>query len=287
MRAELAEQRATFSLLRSELTELGREVRKAITDRLASLKDGERGSEGPTGPAGAMGEQGPAGPAGGQGPAGERGPAGPPGQAILGERGEQGPAGDPGAKGDKGDPGPRGERGFAGESGMLPAVKIWQPDAVCYAGDVVAFDGATWQATKDTGHAPGSRDWICLATAGRDGRSPLIRGTYRAAETYCALDVVALNGCSFVARHDNPGICPGDGWQALTLPGKRGERGERGERGPKGDAGEPGARGIDGAGLIEWQIDRAAYAIKALMSDGRELHLSLRELFEQFHIETR
>ena len=49
-------------------------------------------------------------------------------------------------------------------------------------------------------------------------------------------DIVALNGGSFIARHDDPGECPGSGWQSLTLPGKRGERGPHGERGPAGSA---------------------------------------------------
>jgi hypothetical protein len=30
-----------------------------------------------------------------------------------------------------------------------------------------------------------------------------------------------MHGDSFVAKRDNPGICPGDGWQLLSGPGKR------------------------------------------------------------------
>jgi len=74
--------------------------------------------------------------------------------------------------------------------------------------------------------------------AGADGRGFDVRNTYDAAASYRALDVVALNGGSFVARIDNPGACPGDGWQLLTRQGKPGEKGDRG---PKGDRGDPAA----------------------------------------------
>jgi len=30
------------------------------------------------------------------------------------------------------------------------------------------------------------------------------------------LDIVALNGAAFIARHNNPGGCPSD-WQAIAL----------------------------------------------------------------------
>lgn len=81
---------------------------------------------------------------------------------------------------------------------------------------------------------------------GADGRSVAVRGTYADTETYHALDLVALNGGSFIALCDDPGPCPGDGWQLLArqgkagAPGMRGERGERGEVGPAGPPG-PGA----------------------------------------------
>jgi hypothetical protein len=64
------------------------------------------------------------------------------------------------------------------------------------------------------------------------------------------------------------------------MPGKRGERGEKGERGTRGEQGPPGAS------LIVWKIDRANYEVTAVLSDGTEVPLPLRELFEQFQIET-
>src|SRR5262245_61701827 len=39
-----------------------------------------------------------------------------------------------------------------------------------------------------------------------------IRGTYTPGEKYRALDTVVSDGASFVARRDNPGKLPGDGW---------------------------------------------------------------------------
>jgi Collagen triple helix repeat (20 copies). len=74
--------------------------------------------------------------------------------------------------------------------------------------------------------------------AGADGRSFNMRHTYDAMKSYHALDVVALNGAAFVARIDDPGPCPGDGWQMIARQGKPGEKGDRG---PKGDRGDPGA----------------------------------------------
>jgi hypothetical protein len=71
--------------------------------------------------------------------------------------------------GTMGPPGPSGPRGEQGLPGKLPMIKLWMPETVYYAGDVVAYDGGTFQAKRDTGQPPSHADWICLATAGRDG----------------------------------------------------------------------------------------------------------------------
>ena len=82
-----------------------------------------------------------------------------------------------------------------------------------------------------------------VATAGRDGRGIVSRGTFDATAEYQQNNLVACNGASWIALHDNPGVCPGNGWQLVASPGKRGvpgQKGDRGERGPKGEQGERG-----------------------------------------------
>ena len=185
----------------------------------------------------------------------------------------------------RGPPGPGGPRGEQGPPGKLPLVKLWTPETVYYEGNVVAYDGGTFQARRDTGQPPSHADWICLATAGRDGNSITVRGTFNETAEYRRLDVVALNGGSFVALKDKPGPCPGSGWQLVASQGKRGvagERGERGERGPRGDA------GASSATICDWKIDRARYLAMPVMSDGRDgPQLELRGLFEQFFSEVQ
>jgi len=113
---------------------------------------------------------------------------------------------------------------------------------------------------------------------------PHVRGTYAEGETYVFLDIVALNGCSFIARADNPGACPGDAWQLIASAGKSGRPG------PKGDAGERGERGLTGpAGrsIASWKLDAKGYVITPVMSDGTEgPSLKMRGLFEQYNKET-
>jgi hypothetical protein len=93
---------------------------------------------------------------------------------------------------------------------------------------------------------------------------------------------VAFNKGSFIARRDNPGICPGEDWQLITSHGVKGEKGVRGERGPSGLPGNPGPD------LVGWRIERAAYRAVPVLADGKEgPPLDLRELFEQFQEEAR
>src|SRR5262249_13918831 len=118
---------------------------------------------------------------------------------------------------------------------------------------------------------------ICLAAPGRDGKTIAVRGTFDQSASYRRLDVVALNGGSFIALKDAPGSCPGPGWQLFASPGKRGIAG------PKGERGERGATGLNGAAIRDWKIDRERYVATPLMSDGCQgPPLELRELFQQF-----
>ena len=256
---------------------------------------GERGAPGADGASGAPGERGPPGLPGPQGPQGERGETGP--QGLQGERGEQGlpgeagatgPAGpqgergEPGAQGEKGEPGEPGRAGeagapgSAGAPGKLPVAKAWT-DRVHYEGEVVTSGGNLWQASRDTGQKPGHPDWLCLAERGRDAQPPTVRGTYAASLAYRALDIVALNGGSFVAVRDDPGECPGDGWQLLARQGRAGPPGERGPQGTQGPA------GTSAPTIKSWRVDRKRYTATPLMGDGSEgPALELRALFEEF-----
>jgi hypothetical protein len=110
------------------------------------------------------------------------------------------------------------------------------------------------------------------------------RGTFDPDERYQALDICALNGGSFIALRDEPGPCPGAGWQLLTRQGARGVAGPRGERGPQGERGE---RGFPAPKLTGWKIDREHYTATPTMSDGTQGPvLELRALFAQFQDET-
>jgi hypothetical protein len=164
----------------------------------------------------------------------------------------------------------------------FPTIRVWSEDTIFHEGDIVAFAGGTYQAQRDTARAPGSQDWTPLAVA---GAGFTIRGTYNDAETYKQLDVVMVNGSSFVALKDAPGPCPGPDWHLLA---SRGSRGQHGERGPRG---EPGASIVGPIGptitIRAWEIDRSRYTARSIMSDGsRGPALELRPLFEQFLLET-
>jgi hypothetical protein len=185
----------------------------------------------------------------------------------------------------RGPPGPAGPRGEEGPPGKLPIVKLWTPETVYYAGDVVAYDGGTFQAQRDTGQPPSHAHWLCLAAAGRDGKTIAVRGTFDESAEHHRLDVVALNGGSFIALKDAPGPCPGSGWRLIASQGKRGAAGQKGERGERGPQGNPG---LSGATIQVWKIDRERYVATPVMTDGSEgPSLELRGLFEQFWLEAR
>jgi hypothetical protein len=254
---------------------------------------GERGEKGDPGEKGERGDPGPQGEKGDAGEPGERGERGDPGekgergedgkQGEKGETGEQGEQGTRGEQGERGEKGEAGQRGEKGEPGTLNAAQPFVDGAVHYEGDVVLHLGGTYQARCDTARAPPHDDWVCIAAKGRDAPMPKIIGTYREGESYSFLNIVALGGSSFIARSDDPGPCPGEGWQLIASAGHAGKQGPKGER---GEAGQRGERGLPAPYLIGWTIDREAYTVKALMSDDTEWPaLELRGLFEQFHDE--
>lgn len=140
---------------------------------------------------------------------------------------------------------PAPEPGKDGAPGKLCMVREWA-DGVFYEADVVTFDGAVYQAQRDTGRAPPHDDWLCIVArgaAGTDATDIEVTGTFDVTKTYRKLNVVALNGGSFIAKRDDPGPCPGDGWQLVASQGNRGKPGDA----VKGDPGRPGpaVRSVD------------------------------------------
>ena len=265
--------------------------------------DGEAGPKGDPGRDGRDGVDGAPGAPGKDGEPGERGPEGLPGKAgepgrdgvdgkdgrdgLLGKDGSpgrdgvDGKDGSPGRDGINGAPGHDGERGMPGEPGRLPLVCAWA-GGIAYGGDVVTHAGGTYQALRDTPSDPGGEDWACLALPGRDAPAWRVRGTFVPDADYHAFDVVALNSTSFIALRDQPGPCPGDGWQMLAGPGRRGSPGETGRPGLKGERGEPAPR------IVAWRVDADLYEAVPVLSDGEDgAALSLRELFERYAEEAR
>src|SRR5262249_30204411 len=123
-----------------------------------------------------------------------------------------------------------------------------------------------------------SRDQrTCLAVA---GAGFAVCGKYLAGEAYQRGDVVMLDGASFVALKNAPGVCPGDDWRLLAMRGA-GPSGQRGLMGLRGE------RGLAASTIQSWQIDSARYVATPIMNDGsRGPPLELRALFEQFLLET-
>jgi hypothetical protein len=169
--------------------------------------------------------------------------------------------------------------------GKLPVAKTWCPESVSYQAEFVCHEGALYQARKDTAQAPGGSDWMCVARAGVDGRTPHFRDVFNANKTYARFDVAEFDGSSYIAMRDDPGI-PGldDGWKVVA---RRGGKGLSGNVGPRGRKGERGPRGADAPTIINWTTDRRNYRAIPTMSNGAQgAVLELRGLFEQFVEET-
>jgi hypothetical protein len=236
------------------------DLRLQVAERLAVLKDGEDGEDGETGPRGEPGPPGPAGINGRDGENGEKGESGeqgPPGEAIAGPQGERGEKGD---RGDRGEPGP---------PGSFDAPEPWQ-ERIYYEGQLTFIDGSTYCARRDTARRPPHDDWGPVALAGKDGITGEPRGGYEPGESYRKLDRVTHNGSEWIARRDEPGPLPGDGWMlgAQRAKGRPGDRGERGER------------GLEGIGIRKAELN--GWSIVLTLSDGAAIGLDLRPLFERY-----
>ena len=80
-------------------------------------------------------------------------------------------------------------------------------------------DGAPGERGQDGVGEPGP--------PGSDGRSFTLCGLYNEQAAYSALDVVSKDGGAFAAVRDEPGPCPGEGWQLIARQGKPGSRGPK------------------------------------------------------------
>lgn len=214
-------------------------IRQMVEEAVSSIpapKDGRDGEIGPKGDPGERGETGPAGADGANGSSVTIDDVRPMVEALVAEAVAAIPAPKDGRDGIDGKDGAAGERGPEGPPGKLPMIAAWD-DRVHYEGEAVTWRGGVYQALRDTGKEPGGDDWHCIVERGldgADGRSFKVRGTWQDGETYQALDVVALNGASFAAKRDEPGPCPGDGWQMLSMQGKAGRPGPKGDQGDRG-----------------------------------------------------
>lgn len=190
---------------------------------------------------------------------------------LLATRSVAGPKGDPGS------PGTPGEIGPEGKPGKLPLVRAWS-EGVQYEGHVRTHAGGTWYAIRDTAQEPPGEDWICLAEPGQrgiDGRSPKVLGTYNPDSAYIDLSIVALNGVTFIAKKDDPGPCPGSGWQLMSAMAKKGDKGDRGEPGIKGNPGLPGP------GLKSATVDPNTALVTMVNGDGSIITLDLYPVLDR------
>ena len=167
-------------------------------------------------------------------------------------------------------------KGAPAPAAKFPAVGAWS-EGVHYEGSVVAHNGATWQATKDTAREPPHDDWAILAAQGAPGPAPYVGevcGLWEPGRSYRKLDYVTFNNSEWRARIDNPGPLPGNGWVMSAKRGSRGEQGERGERGPAGPA------------IVSWE--KRDFRVVPVLSDGSVgPPLDLTEFFAMYDAERR
>jgi hypothetical protein len=142
-----------------------------------------------------------------------------------------------------------------------------------------------WHMAGPQGHLQetAARRLDTVGAAGSRCGIPVIKGTFREGASYGFLNIVALNGSSFIARRDNPGPCPGDGWQLIASAGRPGKPGVKGERGEPGQRGE---RGPPGLNIQNWNLEPEKYLLTPMMEDGHEgPAANLRPFFEQYNEE--
>jgi hypothetical protein len=175
--------------------------------------------------------------------------------------------------GKDGQEGPPGKDGKDGQDGKMPIAREWT-NRVHYAGDVVRHAGSTYQALADTGQQPPHSDWGELASRGTDGRGFVLRGLYNATAEYRQHDIVMISRNSFAAKYDNPGECPGEGWQLFACSGYKGKEG------PPGPAGAKGADGRS-VSIVKWEADPDEMVLRIADSTGNTFAVDLQPIAER------
>jgi integrin beta 3 len=143
---------------------------------------------------------------------------------------------------------------------------------VFHQGQLVRCDGSTFTARRDTARRPPHDDWSLVAERGRDGDGFSLKGLYVPDATYQKHVAVACDGSLWIARCDDPGPLPGDGWMLAAKAGSRGKPGERGPQGPKG---------TPGIGVAGGSCD--GYMLRLTLDDGRTVEIDLTPAFDRYH----
>lgn len=163
-----------------------------------------------------------------------------------GERGEKGDQGPPGKDGEQGPAGSDGRDGNDGRDGADADMEALHNELVeLVAAFPIPKDGKDGEPGKDA--YPGE-----------------VKGVFDANESYRARDIVKFDGSSWIAKVDDPGDIPGDGWMQLASKGKRGDRGERGPTGI-------GKDGKDGASPVELKFNAQKMMFVMALDDGNVL----------------
>lgn len=262
-RAFMAEQREALALMK-----------RAIEDRLASVRDGVDGKDGAPGRDGVDGQDGAPGENGADGLPGRDGQDGAPGRDGVdgadGKDGEPGPQGEPGRDGVDGQDGAAGRDGIDGKDGAAGRDGVDGKDGAAGRDGTDGQDGAPGdQGPQGEAGAAGKdgRDGV----DGKDAYPGAARGLFDPEAAYRAMDVVSFNGSEWRAKVDAPGPLPGEGWM---LSASRGKRGDRGERGGEGKPGAPGAE------IVAGYADTRDMSLILTKSDGEELKVDLYDFAE-------
>jgi hypothetical protein len=79
---------------------------------------------------------------------------------------------------------------------------------------------------------------------------------------------------SFAAKYDNPGECPGEGWQLFACSGYKGKEGPPGPTGAKGSDGRS-------VSIVKWEADPDEMVLRIADSTGNTFAVDLQPIAER------